>query len=258
MLSIKNILLAFALLGLTACSTGRNAASTQDLPETPDKDSKVKVAKINAQLGLAYLEQKNHQRAKIKLLSALQQAPNIPEPWYSMAYYLEATGDLEAANQHYLKAIEVAPTRGDAHNNYGTYLCRHAHYQEAVQQFMLASKDPEYLDIADAYENAGLCSLKANNNKLAQLYFSKALMQDPERPESLLHLAELEFKAGKYKSAREKLDAFYKLSPPRPQSTRLALQIDSKLPRPTESLTVTDEAYLDDSDLNKLRQQAPR
>ncbi len=106
----------------------------------------------------------------------------MPESWYSMAFFQEVTGNQELAKEYYSKAIALAPHRGDVQNNYGTFLCRSGDYQGAIQHFLSATQDPEYLENASAYENAGLCAQKIPNQALAVTYFNKALMQDPNRP----------------------------------------------------------------------------
>lgn len=198
-----------------------SSCSTNKVP-TQEEQTKTKTAKINAQLGIAYLEQNNIQRAKQKLLLALDQAPNIPETWYSMAYFFEATGNADEAKQYYLKAIEVAPKRGDAHNNYGTFLCRNGEYKTSVHHFLVAVQDRAYLDPADAYENAGICAAKIPDNERAAFYFQQALSEDPSRPVSSIKLAELEYKSGNYKNAEIHLNQFLSSSTPTEQSIRLS------------------------------------
>lgn len=187
MLKLMNIVISMVLVCLlSAC-----ASSMSNTAKNEDQNQKIKTAKINAQLGIAYLERHNLQRSKQKLLLALEQAPSIPETWYSMAYFLEATGNKDDASIYYQKAIAVAPKRGDAQNNYGTFLCRNGDYRGAVEHFMVAVKDPTYLDPADAYENAGLCALKIPDKAMATKYFAQALQQDPARTVSERKLREL-------------------------------------------------------------------
>jgi len=171
---------------LSACATVKNPAKTQK------QEQSAKSAKINAQLGIAYLERHNLPLAKQKLLLAMEQGPDLPETWYSMAYYQEATGNKDDASIYYQKAVSIAPNRGDAQNNYGTFLCRNGDYQGSVEHFLLAVKDPTHLNPADAYENAGLCAAKIPNKQLAAKYFAKALEQDPSRITSQKKLAELD------------------------------------------------------------------
>lgn len=213
--------LVILVMNLTACQ------STQTPPG--DEVKKVSAAKINDQLGIVYLERHDMQRAKQKFLLALEQAPNIPETWYSMGYYLESTGNKEQAKKYYLKAAEIAPDRGDVLNNYGTFLCRSGDYQGAVNHFLKAAQDPKYLDASAAYENAGLCSLKIPNNTQAAKYFEKALAEDPNRTTSLIELAELNYKQGNYKKSRNQLDQFLKQSPPTMQSYLLEQKLEPKL-----------------------------
>lgn len=179
---VKLFFLIVILVNLSACQTSTKSSTPAK------KDKSIKIAEINLQLGMGYLEKGNIQRAKQKLLIALKKGPKLPEAWYSMGYYLENTGEKGKANEYYLKAIDLAPARGDTQNNYGTYLCRMGQYREAIKHFILATKDPEYLDSAGAYENAGLCALKIPNNKLAANYFKQALAQDQHRTTSIIEL----------------------------------------------------------------------
>jgi len=186
MLHILKILFLLVIFGIfSACTSMKTSSDAK-------KDKSIKIAEINIQLGMGYLEKGNIERAKQKLLTALKKAPKLPEAWYSMAYFLEHTGEKEAAKRYYLKAVALAPERGDTQNNYGTYLCRSGHYQESIQHFILATKDPDYLDTVGAYENAGLCALKIPDTNLAIKYFKQALTQDPGRTTSLMELKKLE------------------------------------------------------------------
>lgn len=204
---------------LTACSTTKS----------PEEDKKIATAKINTQLGIAYLEEHNIGRAKRKLLMALEEAPSIPETWYAMGYFLEATGEKTQAEKYYLKAVSLAPQRGDVQNNYGTFLCRSGKYQEAIEHFRLAAKDIRYVDTADAYENAGLCALKIPDKKLALDFFNKSIQQDPERPSANLALAELQYQLGHYEASKASLMAFLKLSPHNTESYKLSDQLHARL-----------------------------
>lgn len=182
----------FAKIAVACClaaSLAACATTTKQVDTTADK--KARVAEIDIQLGMAYLENQSVSQAKEKFLLALQADPALPEAWYSMAYFYEATGDDAQADNYYLKAIALAPQRGDSQNNYGTYLCHRGQYRQSIQHFQLATEDLTYLDAASAYENAGLCSLKIPDKKMAAHYFKMAIMQDPNRNVSRAELAKL-------------------------------------------------------------------
>ncbi len=148
---IKSISLGLGILCLllTACSHQR--ALQEDL-------ARHQAAYLNVKLAMIYmLQRQDFPRAKQKLLLAQKQAPKDPLGWYSMGYFQEYTGNNAAAEDCYLRALHLAPHDGAANNNYGAFLCRQRRYQQGIQHFLLALKDPNYLHVADAYENATKC-----------------------------------------------------------------------------------------------------
>lgn len=171
---------------LLSCSS-MNGTNTEEQELAKNK----KIAEINIQLGMGYLERKDMERAKQKLLYALQKSPQLPEAWYSMAYFQETTGNKQEARKDYLKSLELAPKRGDVQNNYGTFLCHNGEYRESITHFIAATQDPDYLYLAGAYENAGLCALKIPDKKLAEEYFNLALEQDPTNEGTMTELTKL-------------------------------------------------------------------
>lgn len=150
-------------------------------------------AVTNAHLGLAYLNKGLYSVSKSRLLNAIQDDPNIAISWYSMAYYLEKTSDNVDAEQDYLKAIAVSPHSGAAKNNYGAFLCRMKQYQKGMAELVAAANEPSYLNVGEAYENAGICALMAKNQSLAMKYFQMAYNNNPSLPFTLLSLARLSY-----------------------------------------------------------------
>ncbi len=217
---------------LSACSTTPPDEGTKDMAAITKQNSIA--ADYNVQLGVGYLQQGDMARSKRKLLLALDQAPNWPPAIDAMAYYLETTGDNKSAETYYLRAISVAPKDGSAHNNYGTYLCRTKRFQQADQQFMMAVQDPNYINTAEAYENAGLCAMQVPNNVTALAYFQKAIMADPKRPVSYLELSQLTFMQGNYPLAQQYFDNYSTLSPAMgPDALWLGIRLARQLGDPT-------------------------
>jgi len=173
------IIIIFIVL-LSACST------------VPEQSPNPEAAGINTQLGLNYLQEGDIVSAKSKLLLALQEDPNNPMVLDAMGYFWERTGDLDSAEEYYLRAIKLAPNKGEVQNNYGTYLCRHKRYQESINHFLLAVQDVNYLQVAAAYENAGLCALRIPDKKLAHKYLELAVKHDPARVSAQHELSKLD------------------------------------------------------------------
>jgi type IV pilus assembly protein PilF len=210
----------FFITALISCLSACSSMS----PAAKEQTAKIdRAAKANTQLGMAYIERHEMQRAKQKFLLALQEDPKLPEVWYSMGYYMEVTG--VNAKKDYLKAVDLAPKHGDVQNNYGTFLCRNGEYNEAIKHFMLAIEDNEYLDTASAYENAGLCALKIPDKKLALNYFNRALMVDPNHPNALLEAATLNYQNKNYRDAKSQLAEYLAIASPNLQSQMLSSKL---------------------------------
>lgn len=143
---------------------------------TPDTSA----AQLNAQLGLNYLQQGDVKRARAHLAEALQEDAASVFVLDANAYYAEVVGDLARAKFLYQRAIARNPASGMAHNNYGTYLCRHHQEPEGILQFLIAASMKNYLDVGEAYQNAGLCARLMNDNTLALHYFKLAQQYDPK------------------------------------------------------------------------------
>lgn len=162
---IKSLSLCVIIFCLTACAT-RPTADQENLSD------------LNLEIAMTYLNKGLPIMAKRHLLLALQEAPNNPAVLAAYGLYLEKVGDSQA-QYYYQKAVDLNPHSAIARNNYGTYLCRHQQYSAAITEFQQAIDQPEYLYVADAYENMGICSYLDHQYPQAKNYFTKALEYDP-------------------------------------------------------------------------------
>lgn len=204
----KFFLFILLTIALTACSTVTNRDG--------DEDKKMLAANANIQLGMNYLQDQKVDLAKQKLLTALQLTPDYPAAWYTMAYFLEVTGNPQKANDYYLKAIDLAPKSGDTLNNYGTFLCHTGKAKDSIDYFLAAAKDPNYLETGAAYENAGLCALLIPDSEHAKIYFNKALQADPNRDKSLTELIKINQQQGHFAAAQQQQQALLALRQAKP------------------------------------------
>ena len=186
---------------LAGCASKSNFQEEQVAPEK--KINKIAAADINIKLGMAYLtRRKDPVEAKRKFLKALALAPKQAAPWYGMGYFLESTGDVAGAKKYFDKSVALAPKNGEVQNNYGTFLCRNGQPKASIPHFLLAVKDPIYLEVGEAYENAGVCALAIPNVKRAEKLFKKAFIANPGLPRSMFELATIYYNQGKYKLAQ--------------------------------------------------------
>jgi len=199
---LKKIIIICLMINMTACSI----FSRSSIPSTGPQ-----AANANVQLGLAYLQSGDMQRAKQKLLLAEQQSPASTESQGAMGYFLESTGNFSQAEAYYRKAVTLNPKSGAAQNNYGTFLCRRGRYAESDQHFLLALQDPSYLNTAQVYENAGLCAMQIPDRNKAGTYFTQAITQDPKRAMSWLELGRISYQQKNYPQAQQYLEQYMQL-----------------------------------------------
>jgi type IV pilus assembly protein PilF len=227
-LNFLRFILCLSLFLLQACQQN-NSLNTEAALQRAKHN---KAAVYNTQLGLAYLKQGDRQRAKRKLLRALDLDPNSADVNAAMAYFLEKTGDLKEARNYYNKALSLAPRSGSQLNNYGSYLCRHGNYKQSEGYFLKAVKDVNYLHTAGAYENAGLCAAARAEPTKAAGYFIQALQHDPKRKQSVYELVRIELKQNHAEKALAYLKKYSNLTLNDVALLNLAIEATHRLAKP--------------------------
>lgn len=217
---IFSILVSIAVLLSSACTTTETR-----------KDKKVdayNASLTNAQLGFNYIKAGNAPLAKQRFQLALKENPKNDSAWYGMGYYYEATGNEKLADRYYRKAIAVNPLSGIANNNYGTYLCRRGRHKQAIRQFLMAANNPRFINTGEAYENAGLCALLIPDNKLATIYFKKALDNNPNSKSALLELAKIRYQEDNIARAKALYKRYQEVTDkPAADATNFAMELYS-------------------------------
>ncbi len=195
----------------TANQASQKNTATQSVAQEEYADNTLnleKATRLNLELAVAYLDIGNVTRAKEKLNRALKLGPNMPDVYAAQAYYYEKIGEIEAAEENYVKAIKMDSKAGQYHNNYGAFLCRQARYEDAEKEFLTAVKDRAYPKAAETYENLGLCSLETKDKEKAKQYFQRAIKQDVSRYESLLELGMMSYEEKDVESAAQYFDRY--------------------------------------------------
>ncbi|RCU48793.1 MULTISPECIES: type IV pilus biogenesis/stability protein PilW [Corallincola] len=201
------IALLISLAALTGCVT-ETVYPDRDNPTEPSDVNNVSASQARVALGLRYMKDGDYSQAKFNLVKALEHSPNNVEANYAMAYYYQVVKETDRAEEYYQRSIRIAPGDGDVRNTYGVFLCDLKRFDEANEQFMEAVASPSYFKVADSYENAALCARQNKNDALAAEYFEKALTHNPNRPKSLLGLAELRYAENDLKSSELLLDKY--------------------------------------------------
>lgn len=192
------------------------------------QEKKRQAALSNIQLGIQYLQQNDKPRAKRKLLKAMRLAPNSAKVHAAWAFYWETTGNRQLAQSYYQKALALSPKSGAELSNYAAFLCREKKYKEAEQYFLQAFKDVHYVNLASAYENAGICAERYKDYKKATAYLTKALLEDASRTQALYVLLQIEMKFNQIKEAKRDVHRYQDLVQKDVQLQKLALMVEQK------------------------------
>ena len=214
---LSALALLLGSLWLSGCATQSQGLGNGEREANP--------ADAWTQLGMAYLERDNLQRAMRALDRALRIAPDDPEALQAMAMVYQQQGEHELADESFQHALSADRHFTRARNNYAAFLYDRGRVREACEQLELASDDAQYSARAQLFANLGQCRLELGDLEAARRSLERAQNIDPRNPRSYFTLAELEHEAGNHELAQEQIDTLIRLAGPSSQALRLAREI---------------------------------
>lgn len=223
------------LLALSGCSQTRDYSRGEETrrPSATDgidtRQSSAEAAKVNIQLGQAYLSQGKLDLAMDKLKKGVELAPSNPDGHTVIAVLYEQLGNLEKAGKHYHEARRLAPESGLVANNLGRFLCGQGQFEQADKLFAEAITDPFYKTPESALLNRGSCAMSAGKPEVAAEYLRLALEQSPNMPDALFQSAVLAMQRQDPMRARAFIERYFSVSPPSASALAFAIQIEEAL-----------------------------
>lgn len=216
-------LLAILVLLLTsACQ--QNSASVENSAE-----NRKRLAEINMQLGIQYLQEGEYQIAVEKLDKAIEADPSLVGAHNAMGLLRSKVGQNSQADASFKRALALDPDNSSVLNNYGQFLCKDGKYTEGQKMFLAAVADPLYRNPALAYNNAGTCAIDAGDLGAAEAHFRAALDIAPNLAPTLYQMAELSFDLKRYPQARGYLARFTENARHTAKSLWLGIRIEREL-----------------------------
>jgi type IV pilus assembly protein PilF len=198
MMRLVTIALVTALAG---CSTpAQRSESEQDRADIQNR------ARIHTELGALYAGAGQMKTAVDEFKEALVADPRYAPAHTQLGLAYMTLGEDRLAQQSFERALKIDPGDSAANNNYGMFLCRTKRESEAFKYFMAALKNPLYTTPENAYANAGVCARLQGDDVKAEEWLRKALALQPNQPQALYQLAEIQFKRGDRQGARALLD----------------------------------------------------
>ncbi|MFM8454374.1 MAG: tetratricopeptide repeat protein [Gammaproteobacteria bacterium] len=175
-------------------SNTQNNTAEADLNADEKQPDLKQAARLNAALGIGYLDQGDVVRAKEKLFKAIGFDKNSLEANTALAFFYERIKDYPEAEIYHKKSLKISKASqnyGGTYNNYGAYLCRQNRYSEAEAQFIKALEDKAYSGTSDVYENYGLCAKLFKDYNKAERHLKTALDQNPSKYHIFMSLSDL-------------------------------------------------------------------
>jgi len=249
------ILLIIATTGMSACSTKQDMVNDKR-PSEPDL---VQASALNVQLALGYIERQQLGVAQEKLEKAVEQDPDNIDAYTTMAYMKRIINEFDAAEDYYLKALDIESNDPNIHNNYGGLLCQMGRYEEALKEIKLAYEDPFYESPYLAYANAGTCLLDMGDYEQAEKMLRKALRDHPKYAGALLSMAELGVKTEKYRMSRAFIQRYHAVANTSAESLWLQVQAEKALGAQDHYLKYARQLlkdYPDSDEAGKLEEMA--
>ncbi|GHE21882.1 type IV pilus biogenesis/stability protein PilW [Halomonas urumqiensis] len=203
-------------LWLAGCATQQQGLTGRD---------EVNPADAYTQLGVAYLERDNLQRAMAALDRALTIDPNDAEALQAMAMVYQRQGESQLADDSFKRALAADSDFTRARNNYAAFLYDQGRVREACEQLEQASQDPQYPNRAQLFANLGQCQQELGDSQAARRSLARAQDIDPRSARSYYALAMLEHAAGNHDRAQQQLDTYIRLAGPNISALRLAREI---------------------------------
>lgn len=221
------ILICVALL-VSACVSNEPQFGAQD---------KEAAAAYNLQLGIDYFSQGNLIQAKEKLDRSLVQNPKNAQTYAAAGLLYERLNELDKADQYYSRAVDLEPDNGNLLNMYGVFLCHRGEWVRGEKLALRAANNPLYKTPEMAYYNTGSCAQDAGKVQVAEQHYRRALEVNPKFSTALLRLAELNFTANDFMSARGFLDRFHADI----QATAESLWLGARIERSAGNESATNE-----------------
>lgn len=218
------VMVAVLLAGCAGQPAGEGGVANTQL----DSESRQR-ARAFTDLANAYFARAQYKIALDELRKAII-SDNRFGPAYNIygLIYMELTED-KLAEENFRRAIELDRSDSEARNNYGWFLCTRGRYDEGLEQFAVALRNPLYPQPERAMANAGLCAEMKGDLALAEANLLKSLKLQPDNPNTVLKLAGLNFRQGRLMETQRLLGRHAELAPPTAESLWLGVRLERKL-----------------------------
>jgi len=180
-------------------------------------------------LAVGYYERNEFNVALDKIKLSLLADPNLGDAYSMRGLIYMKMKETRLADENFQHALKLDPENGSFNNNYGWFLCQNGRPAESIAYFEATLKNKKYNAPGKAMDNAGMCSLKANNPEAAEKYFLAAFKFEPGNPEINANLAKMYYVRNDYERANFYIQRVVKTDVVEPDVLWLGIKISHKL-----------------------------
>jgi len=149
----------------------------------------VRRAEIRRDLGTLYLNKGEPEMAIREYRAAIEAYDRDAETHFALGEAYRRKGEFVAAEQHFLRALDLDPGKLDARLNLGVLYLQQQRWTEAVEQNRLLAEDPTFLNPARALVNMGWAQYNSKDFEGAKSSLRRALSLDPSSYRAHVNLA---------------------------------------------------------------------
>ena len=226
---MKRLACAFLVALSAGCASQSDGPSVESRTIVGEVGDPRNRARVHTELAALYFDRGNMAIA-LEELRVATAADSSYAPAHGMfgLVYMELREN-QRAEASFERALRLSPNDPDISHNFGWFLCNTGREPESIKHFLQAIRNPLYAMPWRSYSAAGVCSLRANNQRDAEEFFQRALKLEPDEPASLLKLGQIRYRQGNMAEARKLVARYNKLITPNAESLWLALRVERKL-----------------------------
>ncbi|WP_299261129.1 type IV pilus biogenesis/stability protein PilW [uncultured Kushneria sp.] len=218
--TFKTSLVMAALLLVVTTLTG--CASHGSSAQGPSEESPTTAY---TQLGMAYLQRDDLERAQQAFGRAIDLSANDPDALQGLALIYQRQGETDSADQYFQRALNARPSFTQARNNYAAFLFNQNRIPQACEQLEQATSDLRYERRAQLFTNLGQCRQRQGDSTAALESYQRAVQLDERLPRAWLGLAEVQYQQQRFDAARASLEHHVRLAGKSNESLQLAQKL---------------------------------
>lgn len=155
------------------------------------------------QLALAYFDNNDMANARRHAANALEIDDRISDAYMVLAMISQREGDLDLADDYFLRAISLDRDNSRARNNYAAMLFAQERFNESYEQLERVASDTSYEGRSLVFEGLGRSALRLGRQEDAKNAFQRAMQLNDNLYIAPLELALIFFEQQDYLTARQ-------------------------------------------------------